>query len=527
MYNVTNHAYFKQNAREIDGGVYIYADIDSEEISSTLYKYNNLASITIEKSSPAGKFFGFSIAQELKIEVIGKIDIAKGTKIRPYINQKGYEETKFPYFYIESVEENEVKNKTVITAYDLMRKAEKHTISEVDITYPIDVDSLASKIVTFLGGFLYGDRYAYRTGLATFSLQEETVNLSGSETLREVLEALAEVSGAICYCDDRSKITYRQMNNQVVDTITADSYFDFSIKDEIFLTQIAAGTQLGDNIFTGIEGYTQVIWDNPFLTLREDAANLLESMSGYAIGLGIAPFNFSWRGNPFYEIGDYIQVTTAKGETKYIRYLTDTMTYNGGLRCVSSWEGAESENINMHPSSIGQVISQTVATVDKANKQIQLMVSEVAETSEKVAQLEVNSESINASVSSLEKAVGNFDEDMATLVSKVESTMSAEDIEITIQQTIKETGVDEVTTTTGFTFNADGLTISKDNSELSTQITEDGMTISRVGQEVLDVNNAGVYARNLQATTFLLIGENSRFEDYNNNTRTGCFWIGF
>ena len=52
------------------------------------------------------------------------------------------------------------------------------------------------------------------------------------------------------------------------------------------------------------------------------------------------------------------------------------------------------------------------------------------------------------------------------------------------------------------------------------------MRISRDDEEVLKVDNTGVDAANLRATTYLIIGLNSRFEDYDKNTRTGCFWIG-
>jgi hypothetical protein len=85
--------------------------------------------------------------------------------------------------------------------------------------------------------------------------------------------------------------------------------------------------------------------------------------------------------------------------------------------------------------------------------------------------------------------------------------------------------VNEVTTTTGFTFNADGLTVSKSGSEMTTQITEDGMRINKGSEEVLKVDNVGVKAEDLHAITYLIIGKNSRFEDYESN-RTGCFWIG-
>ena len=51
------------------------------------------------------------------------------------------------------------------------------------------------------------------------------------------------------------------------------------------------------------------------------------------------------------------------------------------------------------------------------------------------------------------------------------------------------------------------------------------MTVYRDSTPVLTANNSGVDAVNLHATTYLIVGNNSRFEDYGED-RTGCFWIG-
>ncbi|MBQ8763148.1 MAG: hypothetical protein IJZ07_03505 [Clostridia bacterium] len=55
------------------------------------------------------------------------------------------------------------------------------------------------------------------------------------------------------------------------------------------------------------------------------------------------------------------------------------------------------------------------------------------------------------------------------------------------------------------------------------------MSVYKNEEEVLTANNEGVKAANLHATTYLIIGNYSRFEDYTNadgEARTGCFWIG-
>ena len=145
-----------------------------------------------------------------------------------------------------------------------------------------------------------------------------------------------------------------------------------------------------------------------------------------------------------------------------------------------------------------------------------------------IAQLKVEKDDITATVIDIQKGISeqnkSNEDQFATLTNKVDATMTSDDVQLAISTEL-EKGVDKVTTSTGFTFNDKGLTISKSDSEMSTNIDEDGMSIFKGSQEVLTANNTGVDAQNLHATTYLIIGTNSRFEDYGSD-RTGCFWIG-
>lgn len=102
------------------------------------------------------------------------------------------------------------------------------------------------------------------------------------------------------------------------------------------------------------------------------------------------------------------------------------------------------------------------------------------------------------------------------------SLITKDQLEIEIEKV--KNGITTVTTTTGFTFDDEGLTVTKTGSEMSTQVTEDGMTISRSGTQVLVVDNQGVQATNLTANTFLILAGITRFEAYGDHI--GCFWIG-
>lgn len=67
------------------------------------------------------------------------------------------------------------------------------------------------------------------------------------------------------------------------------------------------------------------------------------------------------------------------------------------------------------------------------------------------------------------------------------------------------------------------------NVPIKTNISNNGMRVYANGDEKLTANDKGVVATDLHARTYLIVGGNSRFEDYDNGSgvkRTGCFWIG-
>lgn len=89
--------------------------------------------------------------------------------------------------------------------------------------------------------------------------------------------------------------------------------------------------------------------------------------------------------------------------------------------------------------------------------------------------------------------------------------------------------VERVRTTTGYTFDADGLNIYKSGTEMRNLLDNTGMYVTRSGEDILVANNEGVNAINLTARQYLTIGNNSRLEDYSdgiNSKRTACFYIG-
>lgn len=127
----------------------------------------------------------------------------------------------------------------------------------------------------------------------------------------------------------------------------------------------------------------------------------------------------------------------------------------------------------------------------------------------------------------LSEEIEGVSDSVAELTKDVEMKISADDVSIVVREEIAN-GVDRVETSTGYTFDYDGLTISQEGEEMENKIDNTGMYVTRYGDEILTANNEGVGAVNLHAKTYLIVGADegrSRFEDYGID-RTGCFWIG-
>ena len=498
------------------GKVEIYKN---STLSNTFLPEDNLSSIQIERTPNHGTFFGYTICQKATVKLIDKdnsIEVSNGDDLKIYLGT----ETEYagnPIFTVNEITRDEVKRTINIVAYDLIGDAANYTQSELTIAYPITLSGYADIVANFLGTTVKWDNVSFVD--ISFDGTTNIPNFGGTETLREVLNGIAAASGSICFINNDNKICFKQLKaSSPIAAIDKSLYFDLTVGEPLTLTKLTSATELGDNITAGTaEGFNQIIRDNPFLVNHTDLADTLTQLFIILNGITYYPYNIKWRGNPAFEIGDYISIAK-KDETINMYYLGETISYTGGLKATSEWQTAEQGEIHSNPATIGEKLSQTVAKVDKVNKEIQLAIQDIDGYTERINKIEMDTEGIAATVSKVEQDVA----DLSTSIG-----MTPEDVQIQINQSLAN-GVDKVITTTGFTFNSDGLTVSKDESEMTTQITEDGMVVNRSGEAMLTANNNGVDAVNLHATTYLIIGENSRFEDYESDgePRTGCFWIG-
>ena len=568
-----------------------------------------LQDFTVERVGQNNKFFGFGIIHKLTVNLIDldrSLTITKDNSFKVYLGYGDQFENPYPTFYADSISRDENTNTITVVAYDILAAANTHTVAEVQVPYTIR--EFAAAATTLLG--VAAVNFIGITDEACLNTYYETgANFEGTESYNTALDSIAEVTQTIYYLDNQNRLIFKRLdkNGAAVFTIGKDIYYDLESGEKRILNTIVSATELGDNISSsaGSDGVTQYIRNNPFWDLREDRATLLDNAVAAIGGISADQFYCDWDGNFLLEMGDKINII-AENDSNLVSYLlNDSIHYDSTLSELSQWVYTDKDETASNPSSLGEVLKQTYAKVDKQNKTIELVAGETKDNTTNIAALQLTVNGISASVKSLDETtktltndlgevsgtVNTHTENIAALVAKdneitasvssveaktnelddslnttnqnvsklqltaeniytsvssletniterlngidtnydelaqeVSTKVTASDITVAVEEERRK-GAEKVTTSTGFTFDSNGLTITKSNSEISTNIDEDGLSVYRYNEEVLTADNSGVLAKNLHATTYLIVGKNTYFADYGTD-RAGCFWTG-
>ena len=349
------------------------------------------------------------------------------------------------------------------------------------------------------------------------NVAKEAINLSVSntyETKTNVQTKINNISiGSVNRLTGTSKPYSMNMNNSTAYT-NWDPYFT---PDKQTLSQL--GFKVGDQVTIGFNWKISKNGSKDFVY-----GNFRSEFVGYK-----SSGDLEFKGNIKNPVATFSASNTS-GRSEVTVTLTETNLLAVGLRIridnsvlilTLSDVKLEKGNKATSWSPAPEDIESDITTIE----------SETTSLKQTVSSLALGADSISASVKSLEETMTNTTNGLANDISKVQEqvnlAMTSSDVKLEIQKELAN-GVKKVSTSTGFTFDDKGLMINKSDSEMNTQITEDGMKIYKNKDVMLTANNQGVDAKNLHATTYLIIGGNSRMEDFTEDgkKRTAVFWIG-
>lgn len=392
--NNTLSTIINSTVRTVTGKVEMY---EGTTLIQTFAHTDKLIEFTIERVGEE-KFFGFGVCQKINVKLLDlhrEITVTTANSFKLYFNNVNTS----PIFYVTEVNRDENTNELSITAYDIINKATNHKVSELTLTAPYTIRDFANAC----SGLLGLGAVVFPTNSSAFDLSyTDGANFEGTENIRETLNSIAEATQTVYYINQSNQLVFKQLDKdgEPVYIIDKSRYFELDSKTNRRLTKLTHATELGDNVSSELEqtGTTQYIRNNPFWDLREDIGTIVQNALDRIGGLTINQFECEWRGNPLLEVGDKIALTTKDDDAVISYIINDVITYNGSLVEESQWHYTDDEGTEDNPATLGDALKYTYARVDKVNKEIVLMASDVAENNKKVAAIEVALDGIDLTV---------------------------------------------------------------------------------------------------------------------------------
>lgn len=479
-------------------GVYLEAVYQKERI------YTSADVVSCTPSFEGGLLT--SVMQQAEIEFTGYgqdfADAMKGKAIEITLVAKG-EATgtkEFDKFTVKDAEYKDETGSVVLTCYDDMLKA-------MTPYAPVVAFQKEGGEQVTLGKYLQAicDVLGIKLATPTFTnssvvVDEEKYN--DEYTYRDVLTEIAQAAaGTIAIKKGELYVLYPTATEKVVEPSNLKS-ITIGEKFGPVNSVVLARMPQEDNIYRKEEAAEKVceikIADNQIMdSHRED---FVDGIYDALYGLTYYPHDIESFGIGILDICDLFTIKTLDGSSYTALHLSGEMEITQGL--VERTKGAAPEATETDykaASESDRRLNKTILRVDKQENEIQALATETT------------------------NAKNELTGQMEAITRAVEGKITPEQVQLLISETVG--GIDSITTATGYTFDKDGLRIHKSGDEIENLLDNTGMYVKRGADDVLTANAGGVQAINLTARQYLIVGENSRFEDYDGN-RTACFFIG-
>lgn len=536
---------------------------DGTELSSGIGTVNALRDVKLTQCVNAGTelTLGSVCADMIEATLLtpgGQLNVAAGTEVAFYKVDESGNRTKMGLFTLETPTRPSA-NTYRLTAYDRVSWLDRDLTQWLAglTQWPYSLLTFAQMVCNACGLVLKN------TEIPNGDFQVPKFSASGI-TGRRLMQWVAEACGRFCRATADGELELAWYTPAEVTLQPSGDWFYYgdSLRYEDYQVAVIDRVQIrqndrdvgvsygtGNNVYH-ITGNILLISDSE--TVLSGAAKVLYDVLQ---AVRYTPCRVSLPVNVRIRAGDILQVTDRNGKTFSVYVMNKVQSgHKETLECTgSAFRNSTTEVNNVQYSALsGKVMElqigmdglQTKAKeldgrLSSAETAITQNADEISlrATKSEVATAETRAVAAAGAEAELKanEALHSANEGIDALKTEMEAKFSvmSDEISISIEKTedireqvdgIQTGGVSKVRTSTGYTFDETGFTVSKSGREMKTQITEDGMTVYKNDNAVLTANNGGVDAVNLHASTFLIIGGKSRFEKFSDD-RIGCFWI--
>ena len=491
---------------------------DGTEISSGAGARVALQNVTLTQSVNAGQelTLGSVCSNMLEVTLLaeGGFSIAAGTEVTLYKVDDNDNRTKIGLFTTEKPARPSA-NVCKLTAYDRVSWLDKELSQWLANLngWPYSLYDFAKMVCSVCNLTLANQ------SLPNGDWQVQKFAAEGI-TGRQLMQWVGQACGRFCRATADGQLEFAWYTPKDIAIASDGAYPIFALQFADYETapidkvQIQlTGTDVGAVYGTGSNAYcvtgnyllcTDTL--EPLQAVAEELYNTLQAVT-------YTPCKVSIPVNTVIQPGDILHVTDTNGKVFPMYIMTKVQTGQlEMLECVGSArrDSTTAANNTGYTALHGKVLQMQMS--------MEGVKAENRDASGRVSLLEMTVDGLVANVSDRQADL----QDIMQRVTAVEQTAAGVSVQV---QSMADNGVSKVETTTGYTFDETGMTVEKSGTQIKTQITEDGMTVYKSANAVLTANSQGVDAVDLHASTYLIVGGRSRFENYEAD-RTGCFWVG-
>lgn len=413
---------------------------------------------------------------------------------------------------------------TTFTLYDYMKK--------------FDVEYDGSKIVPCTRYELVQDMCSFcgvELGTTNFLNGNKIVNTyDNTIKAKTYLSFVSELAGGFAKIGRDGKLYIKSFSDVDVITLSGEDTASVNINScdsKKTITKLIYEDAVNKWVFGNDKGLVVYLsQENPFVIDENEVETIFNSING----LTFQSIDIKMWGDPAYDTGDIIELLGLRS------FIQKSWTYQYGFIGNYKTTLKESNSIsNVEKISKEANIRKIKATLNDLDGKINIMTGQINGNESNISEIQASLTDINLRVEeTTENLASNYlDKDQVDAISNtnneniellrkaVDQSVSSTQLQINVINEIIENGSTKIKTNTGYTFDDNGLNISKEGEEISNTMDNTGMFVRRDEEEVLGADNTGVRTENLSVRKYLTIGTNSRIEDYKKD-RTACFHIG-
>lgn len=500
---------------------HIIALADGTEIASGVQGENAIANVTVTQRVNDGQELrlGAVCAGVLEAELLtpnGGLHIPIGTDLTLYkVNGDGSYDQLGLFTVDKALRPS--PNRYIITAYDRLRWLDKDLSAWLEA-----LDGWPYSLQAFAGMVCDACDLSLKPGYFTNGEWPVQKFSAARVTGRQLMQWVGEAACRFCRADAYGEISLDWYKDAGISISPGDGKYFFldSLSGADYLTAcidkvlIRADTQdLGTAYGSGSNAY--VITGNPLLAAwyQESLQELARVLYEKLCQLQYNPCKVAVPVEAGVECGDILRLWDRNSRELCVYVMKKTRQ---GQKDILECTGSPSRDSIDAKNSVGiEALQGKVLELEVGLDGIR---AENRDSDGKLAALELSVDGLKTKVFGQEfGATAAVDR-----LSAVEQTAEGLSVQV---KSVYDDGVSKVSTTAGYTFNEEGITIEKSGAAMKTQITENGITVYKNGNAVLSADSKGVNAVDLHASTYLSVAGRCRFEKFGSG-RVGCFWTG-